>query len=556
MLKGKKVRKLIVALTITIGFVVLLNIILESILKNYISAELNLIGEQNEHVLGIGDVDIHIFRGNISITDFYTKPNEVLFKSFAKGETKKNALKQLFVSKISLSGLGLFDLLVKKEVLLDRIKIDKLNFSFYRPKKEYQVKAVAKEKKSTFSLDSIRLSGINKIDLSEMEIEDYGIHVIDASSKDTISSYKGKDFLINGLEMEALDGNKGYFTFDNSDLELSLKEQEFHLEGGLYAVSFDNLHCKYDEEEIQLINFEFKPIASPEEFSSEFNQVYDISTAVIDTLLISGIDIHSLFQSGVISIQQIDVMGLTSSTFMDKTKAWDFNKITNLPQMALENMRQPLHVSTIKVHNSCFAYSEKLTHTDEYVNVNIDNIQGEITYVTSIRDSIDKKKSMDIKLSADLLNTLPFTIQLTMPYNTQDHSFYASGHTKGISDFKKLNSTVFPATNMKFKNGKIEGINFNFRGNRTRTSGELTMLYEDLEVELFKKDETQNKKVSWVANKFIKKSNPSKRGRTIVAEINFERVKYKGLGNYLWKSIQSGIVNSLVPFGKHKKKEN
>jgi len=80
-------------------------------------------------------------------------------------------------------------------------------------------------------------------------------------------------------------------------------------------------------------------------------------------------------------------------------------------------------------------------------------------------------------------------------------------------------------------------------------------LYTDLEMEIYLDDDIENKAISWVSNSFIKKSNPSKRGRTVVAEIEFERLKYKFVGNFLWKSIQSGIVNSLVPFGSRKKKD-
>lgn len=321
-------------------------------------------------------------------------------------------------------------------------------------------------------------------------------------------------------------------------------------------MSFEDLHYNYFEQEIELINFELKPIASPAEFSSRFNQTYDINAARIDTLLISGLEADPLFESGIISIKQIDINGLKASIFKDKTKPWNINIVKKLPQMALEDMLQPLHINRITINNSSFIYSEKLEHTNNLVNVNMENIRGEITYVTSIRDSLTSGKNLDIKLNTDLLNTLPFYIHLVMPYNSPDHTFYSSGHTKGTADFEKLNPTVYPAIGMKFKNGKLDGINFNFSGNSTRTKGELTMLYEDLEVELFKKNDSENKTISWVANTFVKKSNPNKSGKTIVGQIDFERIKYKGIGNYLWKSIQSGIVNSMTPFGKHKKKEH
>ena len=47
----------------------------------------------------------------------------------------------------------------------------------------------------------------------------------------------------------------------------------------------------------------------------------------------------------------------------------------------------------------------------------------------------------------------------------------------------------------------------------------------------------------------IHKSNPSKNGEAREATMKFERVLYKGLGNYLWKTLQNGIVNSIAPFG-------
>ena len=71
-----------------------------------------------------------------------------------------------------------------------------------------------------------------------------------------------------------------------------------------------------------------------------------------------------------------------------------------------------------------------------------------------------------------------------------------------------------------------------------------------------KKFLSENKKVSWIANAFMKRSNPNKNGRTVTADINFERLKYKGFANYIWKSIQSGVVNSIMPFGKRRKTKN
>ena len=552
MLKKKKVRKLIVVVIVMLCFLLTLNIILESILKNHITKELDLVSAQQAYVLGIKDVDVNIFRGNVSISGFYAKPTEVHFSAFAKGETKEDVLLQLLVSKASISGLALFDLIISKELMIDKIDVNEIQFNFYRPEKEYQLHS--EEKELPISVNSIHIPWIEKIHLTEMQIADYGLHVIDASSSDTIASFKGKELLSRGLDIDAIEENKGYFTFNNSELELQLKQQNFSLNDALYAISFDDLHYKYDEQEMTMTNFELKPILSPEAFSSKFTDTYSVNTAVIDTLLITGIDADLMFQSGIISLQQIDIKGMAANLFLDKSKPYATDKVLPFPQMVLEDIEQLLYINKIAIHNSSFYYSEKSADKDNLTKVHLDNIQGEVTYITNIPGNLSNKK-IDVKLNANLLGALPVSMHLTLPYKTPDNSFFMSGYTKGTTDFKLLNPTIFQAIGVKFEAGRLNGLNFNLRGNSTKSVGELTLLYTDLEMEIYLSDDNENKGLSWVSNSLIKKSNPSKNGRTVVANIDFERVKYKFFGDFLWKSVQSGIVNSLVPFGSRKKKE-
>ena len=78
-------------------------------------------------------VDINIFRGNVSTSGFYAKPTEVHFSAFAKGETKEDVLLQLLVSKASISGLVLFDLIISKELMIDFNEISRtINTIVYR----------------------------------------------------------------------------------------------------------------------------------------------------------------------------------------------------------------------------------------------------------------------------------------------------------------------------------------------------------------------------------------------------------------------------------------
>ncbi len=553
---SKKFKKrLLIAVVIIAVLAFFLNAILESVLKNIITTQLDVINAEKVYTLGIDDVDIHILRGSASISGLYSRPTEAYMTSFKSGEEKDEVLNEFYASKVELDGLGIYKLLFGKELIIDRIELDDFHFNFYRPEKIHQVEAVQRDEKPKFSLDSIRVPGINKIELGEMIFEDYGIHIIDVTNNDTIFSYDGKEFLFSGLKMKAIEESEGYFTFDNSNLELNLEKQEFNISSGLYAISFDKFNYRYANKELQIINFGLEPTASLEEFSARFNNAFDVNTATIDTLTVSGFDTRSMLRSGVINIDQIVVNGLEAKIFKDKTKPFDTQRVVSLPQKGIENMGQPLHIAKVNLQNSSLIYSETIPNKKELLTVSLENINGEISYITSIRDSLKSKKDLEVKLEASFLNLIPLSVNLTMPYLTKNQSFYCSGYTKGATNFERLNSILFPVLDMKFKNGSFDGMSFNIQGNDYKSSGNLTLLYTDLEVEIFNKKNNESKAISWLANSVVKRSNPNKQGKTTVSEVGFERTRYKGLGNYLWKSVQSGIVNSLVPFGKRKKKK-
>ena len=62
--------------------------------------------------------------------------------------------------------------------------------------------------------------------------------------------------------------------------------------------------------------------------------------------------------------------------------------------------------------------------------------------------------------------------------------------------------------------------------------------------------ERKNKLLSWAANTVIHVSNPGKNNKVRIASMEFERVEYKGFGNYVWKTLLSGIMNTILPTGK------
>jgi hypothetical protein len=546
----KSIRIVLGILLLGVLLVIFANVILKSIASPYLNQEITKINEEKEYILSVEDFNINIFLGRINIEGLSIKPKEEFLDSLVNGTTKERTLKAISASKVTFSGWTFLSYLTKKQIDVKKIIIDQLNFNLYRPQKNYQVKMVDKEKESSFSIDSIYISGVKKISLTEVKIENYGFHIIDASNMDTISAYKGNELIIDGIDLEPVEDKIGYFHLDNSALEIRLQKQEFNLSGGLYVLSFENFLYTFGDEHISIDGLNFKPrlsnaeVMSTSKYSSE---VYDIT---IKNISIAGFDLDPFIHSGVLYIDQIAIDSMTTLIAKDKSKPFNEDKRVLLPVQGLKKTNQPLQINSISITNSFLNYSEQDKAPKDLLNLDMSEINATILNISSLKDYVSIDKDLTIDFKAKLLST-PIETYIKMPYNSSDGRFYFSGNSLGATNFTFFNSTILPAIGVKLVGGRLNGLSWEAIGNSTAMDGSFTMLYTDLEVELFKKDNSENKALSWIANTLVKSSNPSKSGKTTVSTMHFERVPYKGIGNYLWKSIQSGIVNALVPTGKH-----
>lgn len=163
---------------------------------------------------------------------------------------------------------------------------------------------------------------------------------------------------------------------------------------------------------------------------------------------------------------------------------------------------------------------------------------------------------MAINLSAMLMGAAQMDASIIMPLNTHTDEFSFSG-SLGQAKLSSFNSALEPAMGMRIDSGYLEKMTFKAKANNISSTGEMTFIYNNLTANVLKKnEEDKDKFLSFLANTTLYTSNPGKKGKLRVVQIGFERVEYKGLGNYLWKTLQTGIINTLLPTGKNIKKEN
>ena len=532
-----------------------LNGFLEGVVRDYLGKEIDRLNRNERYQLSIDEYKLNIYKGNLALIGITLQPREKYTTQFDQGLAEEKALKEIKVTRAEIKGISLFNFLWDKTLDIRGFLVDELTINIYRPGEVVKLQGIEKEKESSFSLDSLRLPGITTVDLSQISVQNYQFNIINKAIQDTLSSYQGDALIFSGIALKPAGPDSPFFEIDDSKLALDLTNQAYKLPGGLYSTSFDSFHLSAETGHLFIQNYGLKPIASKEDFAKRNSYTFEIFDVEVEDFDIYGVQIHSLINTGAISLDSIAMTGLNLAIYKDKTKPFNTTKHKSLPNEQLKEINQPLHAKQMKISHSRLRYSELQPKGGKMLELELDSIEARIDYITTVQDSMLVDRPLQIQLNASLQNAIPFSVDLKMPYSSESNSFTFSGSTKATSSFKELNSIVSPALGIRFTAGRLNGMEFSAKGNPHKITGDLALYYQDLEIEVENKKHKEKKGVNWLANTVVKSSNPNKKNMLIIGSMEFEREYHKALPNYLWKSIQSGVVNSFNPVGKRKKRK-
>lgn len=80
---------------------------------------------------------------------------------------------------------------------------------------------------------------------------------------------------------------------------------------------------------------------------------------------------------------------MTTLIAKDKSKPFDLNKNTLLPQQSIKKLNQPLYINKIEITNSSLNYSEQEKTPKDLLSVDMTDVNLSMTSITSIQDSLN-----------------------------------------------------------------------------------------------------------------------------------------------------------------------
>jgi hypothetical protein len=348
--------------------------------------------------------------------------------------------------------------------------------------------------------------------------------------------------------------------YSYGDVKVVLSDVKIDSESGLYDMSLDKFLIQKSDSSVILEGFKMKPKYDKKEFSTKVTTQTDRFDLSINAIVLNHIGYRRLMDGQPLKVAKILLDGVNADIYRDKNVAFDFNKYPLFYNESFLRLSLPVTIDTVKVENSAILYNELAAGRTEMGIIRLDEFRLQSFNLSNIVRNDSTDQVMHVFVQAKIMGEGPMNAELILPLKGDLHKIRCSGSV-GKMRLSPLNAMLEPSINMKFNDGTVTRMTFFFTGDDYQSNGWMEFLYKDIDVVLLKNDGSNQKKekgfLSFLANTVTLSNNPPP-GKTDFKSvvIGFERDKNKGLINYVWKTIQSGMVRTIVPINKYELKRN
>lgn len=440
------------------------------------------------------------------------------------------------LDKIIIEDVSYWDYIFKNEIHIEDIKLLKPNILYYK-----DVFNKAKERDTTSSIIKIFKPFI----IDELSIDNTTLHIYN-QSKDSLLLYVEEGM----VEIDDIVINAETIT---KKIPATFKNYEFKADSiFLKANNFENLttsKIKLKNKDAIIKNIKFQTKYSRKTLSNIIKKERDHFNLNIDSLNLSQVDFGFKNRKLFVKTRAININEPNLNIFRDKLVADDLS-IKKLYSHSLRDIPFNLTIDSIKINKGKIDYTEKVKVENNGGQIEFKNFNAIITNVSNTYNS-PVKTTLDI--TGYFMDVTPFKANWTFDVNNKNDDFVFKMDMDAL-EFPRINEFTEPNLKVRFK-GKTNKMYFTIDGNKTKSTVDMKVNYQDLEINILNKNGNQKKwLLSKIANLFVSKDSKDKDNDFREAITDVERDQTKSVFNFIWLNTKQGLLKSMTGDGEKQEK--
>jgi len=515
--------KVLKKIAIIMVILVLLITALSFGLSYYVSKKLpSILKDQKDFPYNVSyeDLDISLLSGSFSIKNAYLAPKDSLQTAMQQGAFAK-------IEKIEVNHFNLWALLRNNSIKVKEVIITKPEVILYYRKEKYKPE------------DDFVKPFENAISTGRLAIKNGTFKMLDSLQKPVLKA-ANINFGLTNIKIDSASVTK--------DIPIRYRDYTFACDslfydtGKFYTITAGKI--KTTDSNFTMEKFAMAPKQNRVQFTRMLSKELDQFNLRAEKISLPNLDWGYARDTLYVHSPEMTLDKIYANIYRSKVPVDDYSRKKLYSEM-LRTIKFDIDIKKLNIKNTTIEYEEQLTFVKPAAKVTFTKFDAKITNIYS---PVGKKKN--IKLPPTVLDvkcifmkSSPLSVTWSFNIPEQSDAFTIMGKLQNI-DTERVDPVTRPLMNAK-TDGKIKEVKFTMNGNIRHGKGTFAINYDDLKVDILKKDgKKENKLISAVANMVVKNDTDNKLKQT---NVEVDRIQHKSVFNFLWRFVEQGLKQSVLP---------
>jgi len=505
-------------------------------------------------------ITVNPITGNLKLIDFKLIPNESVYKKKVAMQKAPNNLFQLSVDKLIIRHTNASKAVIEKKLNIETIEINHPQLIITNDRQSYNdTLTKVKTSKTLFQLikNIFKEVKVGKVYLNNIDFT----HINVKNKKTKKTSIKNLNISMTDILIDSLSKYDTSRLYHTKSIDIKLQDYKIATPDSLYHVYVDSLDFSSSKNILTVSKLKLQPRMGSNAFYRKVNYAKDYFQLTFNKLIFKDIDFdlflnQQKFNAKNFNISKANVAVYNNNAYPKKLS----DKTGRYPHQQLLKVPLEMNIAKVNLANVNISYSEYDAKSKQTGKITFNNTRGTIYNVTNSATDIAKSSVMVAKLKSNILNKAPLDVTFKFFMKSKTGAFSYNGRL-GAFDGKIANQIVRPLGMAEIKSINVEKLAFQVKANQYKANGKMQFIYTDLKVNILKRDEDGHLKkqgfISKLANIFVlNQANPDKNSKIIEGNIEYVRPKTSSFFSFLWKSLFTGIKQSVGVSKEKEKKIN
>lgn len=444
-----------------------------------------------------------------------------------------------------------WQMIQQRYLLVDELKIHAPRLTIYNFTTDKSRDSVNLDKIQQFDAHELIQKYFDSLDVKNLDIQGANLKWINEAEEQLPFTLGDIHATIQDLHIDSSTVYRNYGYPYAREFKLQLEGSSFLSEDSLYAFNIGLLSADPVAEQLIIEKFSVEPQKSLYQFARDIGHQAIRMSLDIDKISLQHIDLHYLVRDLALMVGKITIEEANLSVFQDKRLSRPAPKVRPLVQEAILNVPIPFRLDTLELKKGSIRYQEHMAEAEEPGGISFESLYMSAYNISNLDSLVERNMNMQADVRTRFMGESWLDVHFDFPLNDPAQAHHISGEMYELP-LDVMNGMLETTAFASVESGHAYAIKFDMNLNSKVSSGDVHFAYRDLKIKLLNKDDPDDPKFrevvgTLVANLFVVKTdNPSNKSQPLrIGNINFERDPNKSVFFYWWRSLLSGLKESM-----------